>query len=413
MPLLVLVIKITKNTNNLLKNHGHGLLGGKEMYIKEYKDKKTNKTLFMFQGYLGVDQATGKRIRVTRTGFKSSKECELEYFKLKIEYEEGNYNTKPEKYKYQEVYDLWMEQYKNTVKESTLNKTLTIFKTHILPIFKDYYIDMIKVRHCQEAVNKWYKTLKNYRVINNYCGLVFKYAIKLGIIKDNPTTLVTMPVRKESIEEESIENFYSKEEIIDFLDKVKTYDNKKWFTMFRTLAFTGCRKGELLALKWSDINFKENTISINKTLTRGLKNKLIVQPPKTKKSKRVLPMDVKTMNILQEWKTQQAKDMFKLGFNTLSKDQLVFSNAKNEFICPQKIGQKIDSICNKFKLRVITPHGFRHTHCSLLLESGTPIKEVQNRLGHSDIQTTMNIYAHVTKRREEETILKFAQFMSI
>ncbi|MGB4590244.1 MAG: site-specific integrase [Clostridiaceae bacterium] len=380
------------------------------MYIKKYT--KAEKTFYMFQGYLGTDPATGKRIRVTRQGLSSPKECELEFYRLRLEFEDNGYSKK-DRYTFNQVYDLWMEQYKNTVKESTLNKTLNHFKLHILPYYGKMYIDMIKVTHAQEAINVWFKTLKNYRVFHNYTGLVFKHGMKLGIVKANPTTLVTIPIKKEDIEEDEVENFFTKDELIAFLDIVEKSNNPKWYAIFRLLSFSGCRKGEILALTWEDLNFKKNTLNISKTLTLGLENKLIVQPPKTKKSKRVLPMDERTMTIMKEWRSQQAKDMLKLGYNTLGKNQLVFTNLKNTFINLPKVGQRLEFYCNKIHMKVITPHGFRHTHCSLLFEADASIKEVQERLGHSDIQTTMNIYAHVTQKKKEETADKFAKYINI
>jgi len=380
------------------------------MHIKKYT--LDEKTYYMFQGYLGTDPATGKRIRVTRQGFLNPKECELEFYRLRIKFEDGEYK-KSEKYTFQEVYDLWMEQYKNTVRESTLNKTLGLFEGHILPHYGKMYIDMIKVTHCQEGLNKWFKKLKNYRIMNNYSGLVFNHAMKLGIIKDNPTKLVTVPVNKEEVDEEPIENYYTKDELVEFLDHAKKGNSPKWHALLRLLAFSGCRKGEILALTWEDINFNKGTLNISKTLTLGLENKLIIQPPKTKKSKRILPMDEITMNTMREWKAQQAKDMLKFGFNTMGKSQIVFTNLKNAYINPQKVGQKVAAICKKTDLKVITPHGFRHTHCSLLFEAGASIKEVQDRLGHSDVQTTMNIYAHVTEKKKEETAQKFANYLNV
>jgi len=380
------------------------------MYIKKYI--KNNKTFYKFQGYLGTDPTTGKRVRVTRQGLLTPKECELEFYRLRLQFEEGEY-SKSDRYTFQDVYDLWMEQYKNTVKESTLNKTLELFELHILPYYGKMYIDMIKVTHCQEAINKWFKTLKNYRSVNNYTGLIFKHGMKLGIVKENPTILVTVPVKKEEVDQDKEENYFTKDELISFLDQVEKSNSPKWYAFFRLLAFSGCRKGEILGLTWEDLNFKKNTLNISKTLTYGLENKLLIQTPKTKKSKRVMPMDERTMAIMKEWKSQQAKDMLKLGYNTMGKNQLVFTNLKNEFINPQKIGQKIKPICKNIDLKVITPHGFRHTHCSLLFEAGATVKEVQDRLGHSDIQTTMNIYAHVTEKKKEETAEKFANYINI
>lgn len=304
---------------------------------------------------------------------------------------------------------MWLRSYENTVKESTLNKTEQVFRIHILPELGNRFIDAIKISHCQKAVDKWFMALKNYRVVNSYTGLVFHHAMKLGIIKDNPTKLVTMPVRVSKAGEENKKlHFYTKEELRAFLDGV---DDPKWSTYFRILAYTGCRKSEALALTWNDVDFSRGTVNINKTLANGMNNELIVQSPKTRESRRVISLDKGTLDKLKEWKGIQAEQFKVFGFKPDPKDPIVFQSAKNTYINPQKIGQSIRRYCDKNGLRFIPAHGFRHTHCSLLFESGASLKEVQDRLGHADIQTTMNIYTHVTEQKKEETADKFAEYL--
>lgn len=91
------------------------------------------------------------------------------------------------------------------------------------------------------------------------------------------------------------------------------------------------------------------------------------------------------------------KQYFILGYNTMNKKQLLFSNNKNDYLQPTVTRKYIKQICEKNLFKEIRTHGFRLTHCSLLFEAGASIKEVQDRLGHTDIQTTMNIYAHVSQ----------------
>ena len=117
------------------------------------------------------------------------------------------------------------------------------------------------------------------------------------------------------------------------------------------------------------------------------------------------------MGILKLWKKKQKQDYLMLGFNTLQPKQLVFSNKHNEHMQPTKTRKWILHVQNKYELGTITTHGLRHTHCSLLFEAGASLKEVQDRLGHTDVQTTMNIYTHVTKNAKEEAILKFADYI--
>ena len=223
---------------------------------------------------------------------------------------------------------------------------------------------------------------------------------------------MTIPKRIETIEESEFENFYSKSQLNEFLEYVEEDLNENWYTYFRILAYSGARKSEILALKWIDIDFEENTININKTLTRGLNNRIIVQPTKTVNGRRVIDMDNESMKLLKQWKMQQAQFMFKLGFNTKSSDQLVFSNTRNNFYSINVPNRRMKNVQKRNGLREITVHGLRHTHCSILFSMGASIKDVQARLGHTDIQTTMNIYAHVTKEEKKDTADNFAKFMN-
>ncbi|MGX7150584.1 tyrosine-type recombinase/integrase [Enterococcus ureasiticus] len=95
------------------------------------------------------------------------------------------------------------------------------------------------------------------------------------------------------------------------------------------------------------------------------------------------------------------------------KQQLIFSNLQNDYLQPTITRKYIKQVCEKYELKEITTHGFRHTHCSLFFESGATIKEVQERLRHSDVQTTVNIYAHVTQDNKEKTAKLFANHVGI
>lgn len=102
----------------------------------------------------------------------------------------------------------------------------------------------------------------------------------------------------------------------------------------------------------------------------------------------------------------------KLGYNTASEEQFLFTNKFNKLYYPQAPNDWLYNILEKYQLPKITLHGFRHTHASLLFESGANIKEVQDRLGHKDVKTTMNIYAHVTPEKVKETGERFAKYVN-
>lgn len=369
---------------------------------------------YLFKIYLGIDPLTGKEMRTTRRGFKTQKEAELALARMKLEIANGLYRkTQAETYK--DVYDLWVVQYENTVEESTFVKTIGIFRNHILPALGSYKIEKMNIEVCQRHVNEWFSKLKNFRMVKAYAAKVMDFAIKRGYIQTNPFSLVDMPKPKKvytDLTDEVFENFYTREELIEFLSCLKTENNIKAYTLFRLLSFSGMRKGEALALKWTDLNFKDNEIKISKAISRGKENQLYLKSTKTG-TVRNIKMDDQTMQILKQWKKQQKEELLILGFNTLNKDQLVFSNTKNEYLQPTKTRRWLVQIQEKYNLKSITTHGLRHTHCSLLFEAGASIKEVQDRLGHSDVKTTMDIYAHVTQKAKAEAIQKFKNYINI
>jgi len=378
--------------------------------IKNYQNKD-GKTLYMFRVFLGTDELTGKAKNTTRRGFKTKKEAELALARIKLQVSKEIYKQKSAE-TYQEVYDLWINQYEKTVEESTFVKTAGYFKNHILPAMGNYRIEKITIAICQKHYNEWATKVQKARTIKSYAKKVLDFAIVHGFIQTNPFTHVETKVKKaftESVEEGN-ENFYIKDELITFLEKAKEHLNFKAYALLRLIAYTGIRKSEALALTWNDVNFVESELTINKAIGRGKQTQLYLKTTKTGKP-RAIKLDETTLLILKEWNKHQKQQYIKLGFNTLKKNQLIFSNTKNEFIQPVQVQKWMYSVQNKFQLKRVSPHGLRHTHCSLLFEAGASIKEVQDRLGHSDVKTTLDIYTHVTKKTKEGAIQKFVSYL--
>ncbi|MEE6692809.1 tyrosine-type recombinase/integrase [Lactiplantibacillus plantarum] len=385
--------------------------------IKQYT-KTDGTSAWKFNVYLGVDPLTGKETRTNRQGFHTKKEAQLELARLQIEFDKHGKKTHVNR-TYEDVYSAWIDEYRNTVKESTYVKTVGYFKHHILPAFGAYRIDKITVDYCQKIVNNWFKVFKKYQSVMNYASLVFKYAVKHGMIDRNPVDLITYPRREAVIGANEHENFYDKKELRMFLSALDQEDaehgNYKADTLFRVLAFTGIRKGEALALTWDDIDFQQRTITINKRLTRGEHARLYVQTPKTKNSNRIIDIDDNTIRVFKQWQIRQRQELFMFGYNVNDNEQpqLIFCNNKNEYLSPSRLRTWLVHIIKKYHLKYITVHGFRHTHASILFEAGASLKQVQERLGHSDIKTTMNVYAHVSKHAKKDTVDKFMKYLDL
>lgn len=379
--------------------------------IKKYQ-KKNGTIAYMFKAYLGIDPVTGKKKYTTKRGFKSPKEARKAYNRLMVQVEENDVVTDSQRL-FSELADEWFEQYKNTVRESTYVAQKLAYKKHIFPFFGNLKISRISIPYCQKQVNHWYSYYKKYSNLIGLTSSVFKYALSLRLIRSNPMDAVIRPKSKKRIDEERYSApYYEKEELLEFLEIAKNYPDPI-YPIFRILAFTGLRKGELLALRWKDIDFEKRTLSVKQTLATCDKWEIKFQVPKTEKSLRTISIDSETLQVIKQWQLKQKEYFLKMGIKPAKNgEQLLFVSEENKPLYLDYVNHNLKIIIKENNLKRITPHGFRHTHCSLLFESGASLKEVQVRLGHTDIKTTMDIYTHVTKRQTEETANRFADFMS-
>ena len=371
---------------------------------------KYNETLYKFRFYAGLDELTGKQRYIRRQGFKSEKDAKNELLKIEYLVSTNQYYKNVKSGKFGDVLDEWLSLHKETVKASTWQFIELRANKHVRPYFKNMYVDKITLRQCQDFVNKTFKVapvayVYSVSIVKN----TLDYALRLGMIESNPMLYVIKPKKQATISDKH-DNFYNKDELKKFLDVAKDTDLKK-YTLFRLLAFSGIRIGECLALTWHDLNYKNNTIAINKTLART-NNGIKIQTPKTKASNRVISLDTETMQVLKMWQLEQRKQLLKLGINAMNKHQLIFSNGKNSFIIVPTVRLAIKQIAKKAGIYPITTHGFRHTHATLLFASGMDIKQVQARLGHSNVQTTLNIYTHAMKDKQDKIGDEFAKYIN-
>ncbi|WP_315307337.1 tyrosine-type recombinase/integrase [Enterococcus devriesei] len=381
--------------------------------IKEYR-KNDGSVNYEFSVYIGVNPFTGKKERTTRRGFNSIKEAELELARINLAIANGDFKFSAPPKTFEEITKLWLPIYKTTVKEVTYTATVSIIDLFINPKFGNKLIDKIDVMYCQRIVNEWAEQRpRSFKKSKFYVGKIFDYAVNIGVVNDNPMKKVLMP--RVHVEQKKIE-FFNKEELKQFLSYAWDFDQNKIYTFFRLLAYSGMRKGEAYALTWEDVDFKKNQISISKSLARGENRRLYVSSPKTKNSVRIVSIDKDTMNHLNRWRNVQRQQLLKLGHPTKKENQILFSSDENEYYQPTVDAHWLKRIYKQKivpeDFKKISTHGFRHTHASLLFEAGATIKEVQDRLGHSDITTTMNIYAHVTEAARDKTADLFADYLS-
>ena len=383
--------------------------------FKQYT-RKDGRKLWKFQAYLGLDPVTSKPVKTTRSNFHSKKEAQIALSQLQTNFENNNRKlTTEESITFKELYDLWLPQYRLRVKPSTIATSRRFIEKHALPHFSDLKLDKISVRYCQQVVIKWHESYKQYQYFRKAVGQVLQFGVQMELLDSNPMRKTILP-RKKEVEE--FPNFYTKEQLETFFECLDDHiessgrTSTKLLAFFRILAFTGLRKSEVLSLQWKDIDIFNQELTVGKTLAMDEYNQIIIQEPKTVSSQRKIKLDIKTIKTIEQWRTNQKEWYFKFGYNTSKETQFLFTNKFNKLYYPQAPNDWLYCILEKYDLPKITLHGFRHTHASLLFESGANIKEVQERLGHKDVKTTMNIYAHVTPEKIKETGERFAKYVN-
>ncbi|MCY7168791.1 site-specific integrase [Streptococcus gordonii] len=358
------------------------------MEIKSYK-KKNGETAYSFKFYLG--KKNGVSQYAVRKGFSTKAQARAALLQLQVDLDNDEENKKD--ITVREVSEMWLKEYADTVQDSTYIKTYRNFKNHIYPVFGDQKIASITPIQLQEQINEWSRKLVYGRKLKGLMNNVFKYAIRYGYISSNPVDSVTILVKKES---DSASEFYDKDELKSFMELVDDTDDLKKKVMFRLLAFTGARKGEILALKWTD--WIDNTLDINKAITRGFDGES-VGATKNKSSVRLVSLDKKTIDLLSEYRKMNPTTTF------------IFESPEGKPI-PSSLPRKwLLQTVKGTDVKPIKIHGFRHTHASLCFEAGMTLKQVQHRLGHSDLKTTMNIYTHITKKAKDDIGEKFANYI--
>ena len=381
--------------------------------IKKYT-KKDGSTAYMFVAYLGVDPITGKQKRTTRRGFKTKREATLAEAKLQTEIEENGFGVAPKKMTFKEVYKAWLPIYESTVKESTLQIQINVIEKHILPHFENMSVDKITTHYYQTITNKWYTSYVKFHNLIGLTQRILEYAVTvLKLIKVNPMVAVIRPKRKRNLKDEVYQApYYDAEQLAHFLRCVKAMNNPQEYIMFRVIAYTGIRQGEMCGLRWSDFDELNGTLSIRRTVARGKDYKKIIQTPKTIAGERVIPLDKQTIKDLKEWRKIQREMMLLHGYNTNSPEQYIITNEFNDFQYAAHPYAVLKKVRKTYKIDPITVHGLRHTHVCLLLEAGVSVKEVQDRMGHESTDMVLEVYSHINKKKKKEIGNIFAEHVS-
>ncbi|MCK8823989.1 tyrosine-type recombinase/integrase [Fuchsiella alkaliacetigena] len=374
--------------------------------------RQTNAGTYEFFVDIGKNPATGKRIRKSKTfdrvkdGKKWAAEMELKHKQEII--------VDPNKYTIANLLLEWYEDYAEIeLSPTTYEGYKTIIDVHLIPSLGALKANELQGRHIKSYISKKRKTgradgvkgglssttlLQHYRVLSQ----ALKYGRKWKIISHNPLEFVTPPSKRDT-EIEAL----NKEQLHKLLNCAEGWI----YDLIYFAVNTGMRRGEIMGLRWSDVEFENKIVRVRQALIISQEKGAIFKKPKSSSSIRGVDITEDVIEILKNRKKQQNEYKLLLGSDYIDNYNLVFGKNNGNKFYPKVASDRFNRVAKKAGLEQFTFHSLRHTHATLMLQAEVHPKVVQERLGHSDISTTLNTYSHVIPTMQKEAAEKFKNLL--
>lgn len=368
------------------------------MAITKTGKKKDGKVQYRVR--VSYQDAKGKQVQVERTVYGNAEAVLMEQQLMNNYVYKKNTSSKMTVGALFEEY----EKYHATeTKKTSHDSVMKALRLRVLPTMKDYRLDKLTqpvLARWKIEINDTDLALKTKQFAYKSFSAMLNYAVKMEYIPKNPITILGN-FKDPNISESPAEvlHYYTPDEFLKFISTAhkhtETIIDWGYYVFFNIAFYTGARKGEINALKWSDID--GNIMHIRRSIAQKIKGGDIETPPKNKSSYRDLQIPAPLMCVLQAHKERQAKSS---------------QNFSDEYrVCGGEIPLRDSSIDNRNRLYAneaglphIRVHDFRHTHASLLVNEGINIQEIARRLGHANVQMTWNTYSHLYPREEERAL---------
>ncbi|HFL1797378.1 TPA: tyrosine-type recombinase/integrase [Streptococcus agalactiae] len=379
--------------------------------------------------YLGLDIKTGKPVKTTVTA-KTLRSLDRKIIQAKIDFEESG-STRKETFSIATLSDLaelWFSNYEAWVSsDNTLNRVRNYLDTYILPQFGQYQPDKVTSSDIQNWVNELATKskesvdsgikraekdcAKDFGAIAHKLSDIFDFGITHFELKHNPAQSIKIPPKPKSNQKRIM--VLHDEDLTIWLNFVDTLPNTRANRRFKvicdSLLASGMRINELLALTIYDLDFESSEILVTKTLVwknakpkLGLKGKVVCKnTPKSDSGNRRIAVPYQIIEQLQNF-----HDEMNLYFkkNGLSKSKLIFPTIYGNYMCDRNERATLKRRLQEVNLPNYGFHLFRHTHASMMLNAGMNWKELQVRMGHKSIKTTMDIYAELAPKNQTQAV---------
>jgi len=348
-----------------------------------------------------VASPNGKRRQVRRRGFETKKAAETELRSVLGLAENGLYVEPTRLTVGRYLTETWLPSIVTRVRPTTGDMYRRIVDKHVVPALGAVRIQVLDTATVSAFVSALLKKGLSPKTVRNVHAVLSKAladARDAGVVQRNAASAVKLPqVLKRA------PRAWSAEQLGSFLDEV---ESDRHTALWRFLALTGCRRGEALGLRWSDVDLKAGTATLTnqRTIAGG---SIVEGAPKTASGARTVALDAATVEALRTWRVVHSSERLLLG-GSWPKGDLVFTHPDGNGLWPQTVTSQFKEIATRLELPLIGVHGLRHTAATWMISQGVSPKVVAERLGHSNVSITLGLYTHVMPAHDRAAAEAFA-----
>lgn len=362
---------------------------------------------------LDRDPGTGKRRRKWHSGYANKREAERALARMLADKDTGTY-VAPQKLTLRAyLTEHWLPAIESTVRPTTFNGYRSHVEIYVAPRLGAVRLQDIT----PDQLSRFYRELQakggkdggalspnTVRRVHATLHRALRDAARWGHLQRNPAAVAVKPMQP-TIGSRDIAT-WTADQMRTFLESVV---DDRLFALWRLAATTGMRRGELLGLRWSDVDLAARRLAVRQTVS-CIGSRVQFGEPKTKRGKRNVALDHETVEALMLWREWQSSERQAWGAGYESSG-LVFTRENGTLIHPDLLTKWFGRRVQRARVLPIRLHDLRHTHASLALQAGIPAKVVSERLGHATVAFTLDVYSHVLPGLQEDAADRIAALM--
>ncbi len=361
-----------------------------------------------------VNPPGATRKQITRSGFKTKAEAQRALDGLKGAIYRDQY-VEPSRVPFGSYIEAsWLPAIRRSLRPTTFASYGDNLRLHVVPTVGSIPLQLLEPGHLDGVYGqlldsgrkdgKGGLSPRSVRYIHTIIKKALKDAMRWGLLVRNVADLATPPRSRDTRAPEM--RAWTPEEAARFLDHTRTHRQHALWALALT---TGMRRGELVGLRWSDVDLEAGRLTVRRAVV-SVRYEVIESEPKTDKSRRPIALDPQTVMILREWRVRQLEERLLCGGGWIDTDD-VFTRPDGSGLHPDRVSKLFGAAVAEAGVPRVRLHDVRHSWATMALRAGVHPKIVSERLGHSSIQITLDIYSHITEEQDREAAIRVADLM--